>query len=183
MGNGSARLDRIRVGISACLLGENVRYDGRHKLDRLLRDTLGAWVAWVPVCPEVECGLPVPRESMRLVGDPKTPRLITTRGDEDLTAQMLTWAARRVEELAAEDLAGFVFKSKSPSCGIERVKVYGDGDSATPNESGVGLFAAAFKERFPLLPTEEEGRLHDPRQCERFIERIRARRTLQRHNP
>src|SRR5512139_1119277 len=102
-------MEKIKLGISTCLLGENVRYDGGHKLDRFLRDTLGHYVEYVPVCPEVECGLPVPREAMRLVGDPGAPRLVTSRTGVDLTDRMLAWARERVEQLSAEDLCGFVF--------------------------------------------------------------------------
>jgi uncharacterized protein YbgA (DUF1722 family)/uncharacterized protein YbbK (DUF523 family) len=161
---------RIRVGISTCLLGENVRYDGGHKLDRFLRDTLGRYVEYVPVCPEVECGLPVPRPAMRLVGDVDSPRLVTIRTRVDHTERMLTWARRRVRELEQEELCGYIFKSGSPSSGMERVKVYSD--AGMPSKTGVGLFAKTFKEHFPLLPTEEEGRLHDPKLRENFIERL-----------
>jgi uncharacterized protein YbgA (DUF1722 family)/uncharacterized protein YbbK (DUF523 family) len=160
-----------RVGISSCLLGNEVRYDGGHKLDRWLRDTLGAFVTWVPVCPEVEYGLPVPREALRLVGDPADPRLVTARTGVDHTAGMKAWAARRVEELAGEDLCGFVFKSRSPSSGMRQVKVYPEGGGA-PSTAGVGLFARAFTERFPQLPVEDEGRLNDPAIREGFIERL-----------
>ncbi|MBE0618488.1 MAG: DUF523 and DUF1722 domain-containing protein [Proteobacteria bacterium] len=160
----------VRLGISACLLGQPGRYDGQHKLDRYLRDTLGAYVEWVPVCPEVECGLPVPREAMRLVGDPQQPRLVTNRTGVDHTERMLSWAAGRVAELESEDLCGFVFKSGSPSSGMERVKVYGE--KGMPEKVGVGLFARAFMEHFPLLALEEEGRLHDPVLRENFIERV-----------
>jgi uncharacterized protein YbgA (DUF1722 family)/uncharacterized protein YbbK (DUF523 family) len=163
-------MDKIKLGISSCLLGEKVRYDGGHKLDHFLRDSLGPYVEWLPVCPEVECGLPVPREAMRLVGDPAQPRLVTQRTGVDLTQQMETWATRRVKALAAEDLCGFVFKSKSPSSGLERVKVYGPSGMAV--KTGVGLFAAVFTRSFPLLPVEEEGRLCDPVLRESFVERI-----------
>jgi uncharacterized protein YbbK (DUF523 family) len=115
--------ERIKLGISACLLGENVRYDGGHKLDRFLTDTLGQYVEYVPVCPEVECGLPIPRESMHLEGDPERPRLVTSRTHEDRTEQMVEWAKRRVVALEKEDLCGFIFKSNSPSSGMERVKI------------------------------------------------------------
>lgn len=162
---------RIRVGISSCLLGNAVRYDGGHKLDRWLRDTLGAFVAWVPVCPEVECGLPVPREAMRLVGDPGDPRLVTIRGGVDHTGRMRAWAKRRLEALAGEDLCGFVFKSRSPSSGVRQVKVY-PADGGAPAATGVGIFARAFRERFPLLPVEDEGRLNDPGIRESFVERL-----------
>jgi len=160
----------IRLGISACLLGQNVRYDGGHKLDRFLTDTLGQYVEYVPVCPEVECGLGIPRESMRLVGEVDAPRLLTTRTGVDHTDRMLTWARQRVVELEKEGLCGFIFKSDSPSSGMERVKVYSA--KGMPEKKGVGMFARVFMEHFPLLPVEEEGRLHDPKLRENFIERI-----------
>jgi uncharacterized protein YbgA (DUF1722 family)/uncharacterized protein YbbK (DUF523 family) len=162
----------IKLGISSCLLGNNVRYDGGHKLDRFVRDTLGQYVTFVPVCPEVECGLPVPRESMRLVGDPADPRLLTTRTGIDHTERMKSWARQRLDALAQEDLCGFIFKKDSPSSGMQRVKVYNDKGMA--EKTGSGLFAKAFMERFPRVPTEEEGRLYDPRLRENFIERIFA---------
>jgi uncharacterized protein YbgA (DUF1722 family)/uncharacterized protein YbbK (DUF523 family) len=161
---------KIRLGISACLLGQPVRYDGGHKLDRFIADTLGKYVDFLPVCPEVECGLPVPREAMRLVGDPQRPRLVTNKTGIDQTERMLTWARRRVAELEREDLCGFIFKSDSPSSGMERVKVYTP--QGMPSKTGVGLFARAFMEHFPLLPVEEDGRLHDPKLRETFIEAI-----------
>jgi len=164
--------ERIRLGVSQCLLGDPVRFDGGHKLDHFVRDTLGMYVDFVPVCPEVECGLGVPREAMRLEGDIEAPRLVTVRTKADLTDRMLTWASRRVRELETEDLCGFIFKSRSPSSGMERVKVYTE--QGMPVLRGVGLFARAFKEYFPLLPVEEEGRLHDPVLRENFIESIFA---------
>jgi len=163
----------LRLGISACLLGQKVRYDGQHKLDHYLTDVLGRYVDWIPVCPEVECGLPVPREAMRLVGDdPASPRLLTIRTGIDHTERMQTWTERRLDELAKLDLHGFVFKSKSPSSGLFHVKVYNR--HGNPSKIGVGLFARAFRDRFPLLPMEEEGRLNDPLLRENFIERIFA---------
>ncbi len=159
-----------RVGISSCLLGEMVRYSGGHSRDRFLTDSFGKFVDWVPVCPEAECGLPVPREAMRLVGHPENPRLVTISSRVDHTARFLRWAKRRVRELAREDLVGFIFKSKSPSCGMGRVKIYDDG--GTPHGAGAGLFVRAFTERFPLLPVEDEKRLHDPIVRENFIERM-----------
>jgi len=165
----------IRLGISTCLLGEQVRYDGGHKLDRFLTGTLGNYVEYVPVCPEVECGFSIPRESLRLEGDPKAPRLVTSRTKEDHTDRMLTWAHRRVRELEKEDLCGFIFKSNSPSSGMERVRVYNE--KGMPVKKGVGLFARAFMEHFPLVPVEEEGRLHDPKLRENFIERVFVFRT------
>jgi uncharacterized protein YbgA (DUF1722 family)/uncharacterized protein YbbK (DUF523 family) len=163
---------KIKLGISTCLLGENVRFDGGHKLDRFLTDTLGQYVEYVPVCPEVECGLPVPRESMHLEGDPDAPRLVTSRTKQDMTEKMVNWARRRVNELEKEGLMGFIFKSDSPSSGMERVRVYNE--KGMPAKKGVGMFARAFMEHFPLLPVEEEGRLHDPKLRDNFIERIFA---------
>jgi len=162
----------IRLGISSCLLGEKVRYDGGHKLDRFLTDTLGQYVEYVPVCPEYECGLPVPREAMHLEGDSGNPRLVTVKTKQDKTGQMVRWARRRVVELEKEDLSGFIFKSKSPSSGMERVKIYSE--KGMPDKNGVGMFARIFMAHFPLLPVEEEGRLHDPVLRENFIERIFA---------
>jgi uncharacterized protein YbgA (DUF1722 family)/uncharacterized protein YbbK (DUF523 family) len=162
--------EKIRLGISACLLGQKVRYDGGHKLDRFITDTLGKYVDFVPVCPEVECGLGIPREAMRLVGNPAQPRLVTVRSGIDYTDRMLDWAQKRVRELEKEGLCGFIFKSDSPSSGMERVKVYGL--SGSPAKTGVGLFARTFMEHFPLLPVEEEGRLHDPVLRENFIDAI-----------
>jgi uncharacterized protein YbgA (DUF1722 family)/uncharacterized protein YbbK (DUF523 family) len=163
-------VEKILLGISSCLLGNPVRFDGGHKLDRFLTETLGAYVTYLPVCPEVEAGFGVPRESMRLTGLADAPRLVTTRTGRDLTDAMAAWARRRVEELAAEELCGFIFKSDSPSSGMERVRVYGP--AGMPEKKGVGVFARAFMERFPLLPVEEEGRLHDPVLRENFIEAI-----------
>jgi len=162
--------NRIRLGISTCLLGENVRFDGGHKLDHFLTDTLGQYVKYVPVCPEVECGFGIPRESFRLVGEPEIPRLVTTRTKVDHTDRMVQWARMRVQELEKEDLYGYIFKSGSPSSGMERVKVYDR--NGVPAKVGVGIFARVFMEHFPLLPVEEEGRLHDPKLRENFIERI-----------
>ena len=165
-------MSTIRLGISTCLLGEPVRYDGGHKRDRFITDTLGQYVEFVPVCPETECGLGVPRESMRLQGDPASPRLVTSRTGVDHTDRMVAWAERRLKELEQEDLCGFIFKSDSPSSGMERVRVYSD--KGMPERKGVGIFARMFMEHFPLLPVEEEGRLHDPKLRENFIESIFA---------
>jgi uncharacterized protein YbgA (DUF1722 family)/uncharacterized protein YbbK (DUF523 family) len=161
---------KLKLGISSCLLGNNVRYDGGHAHDRYLTDTLGRYVEYVPVCPEVECGLGVPREAMRLVGDVNNPRLMTVQSGKDYTNAMVRWARKRVRELEQDNLCGFIFKSKSPSSGMERVKVYDE--HGVPAKKGVGLFARTFMEHFPLLPVEDEGRLHDPVLRENFIERI-----------
>ena len=162
--------EKIRIGISSCLLGNKVRWNAGHKLDRYLTDTLGNFVEYVPVCPEVEAGFGVPRESFRLVGDPDHPRLITFKSKTDHTEQMIRWTGKRVRELEKENLCGFIFKSDSPSSGMMRVKVYGE--KGMPEKKGGGLFARAYMDHFPLIPVEEDGRLHDPAIRENFIERI-----------
>lgn len=161
---------RPRLGVSTCLLGHNVRYDRTHQLDRFLRDTVGAFVDWRPVCPEVECGLGVPREAMRLVGPPASPRLLTRRTGVDHTARMLSWAKEKLDEMEGWGLSGFVFKNRSPSSGLRDVKVY-DEEGRVAGK-GRGVFAAALVERFPLLPVEDDGRLHDPGLRENFLERV-----------
>ncbi len=161
----------ITIGVSSCLLGEHVRYDGGHKLDRYITDTLGRFFRFVPVCPEVGCGMPVPREAMHLEGDPAAPRLVTINSRIDKTEQMLAYCRQKVRELEREELCGFIFKKNSPSSGLFRVKVYNRG---MPARSGRGLFAAAVVEHFPRLPVEEEGRLTDPMIRENFIERVFA---------
>ncbi len=165
-------MEKIRMGVSACLMGEKVRYDGQHKHDSYITGTLARWFEFVPVCPEFELGLGVPRETMRLEGDPENPRLVTGKSRKDLTEPMLEWCRKRVQELEQENLCGFIFKSKSPSSGMERVKVYSD--KGMPSKNGRGLFANAFMRHFPLLPVEEEGRLNDPALRENFIERVFA---------
>ncbi|MBN2413238.1 DUF523 and DUF1722 domain-containing protein [candidate division KSB1 bacterium] len=162
--------NRIKLGISTCLLGENVRYDGGHKLDRYLRDILGQFVEWVPVCPEVECGLSTPREAMHLIGDPGSPRLVTIKTGIDYTEQMLSWAGKRLELLQKEQLCGFIFKTKSPSSGMRDIKIYNKKGMAV--NKGSGLWAKSFIEFFPSLPVEDEGRLNDAGLRENFIERI-----------
>lgn len=161
--------EALKIGVSSCLLGERVRYDGGHKHNDYITDILGTYFTFVPVCPEVGCGLPVPREAMRLEGDPAAPRLLTRQSHIDLTAQMQAFCAAKVKELEKEDLCGFIFKKDSPSSGLFRVKVYNNGMAA---KSGRGLFAAAVAQHFPLLPREEEGRLDDPLLRKNFIERV-----------
>lgn len=168
-----SRVDRpIRIGISSCLLGEHVRFDGGHKRDSFLTDTFGPLVEWVPVCPEVECGFGTPRESMRLVSHGRDVRLLTTRSGVDLTARMATYSAERSAQLEREQLSGYVLKKDSPSCGLERVKVYTP--QGGPTRTGRGIFATHLTERFPHLPVEEEGRLSDPRLRDNFVERVFA---------
>jgi len=148
----------VRILVSACLLGEKVRYDGEHKRDIFLNEMLGPFVEWVRICPEVDCGLPVPREAMRLVGDPDRQRLVANRTGIDHTERMKRWAKARLEELSGLDLCGYICKKDSPSCAMEPV----------------GVFTRMFIDRFPHLPVEEEGRLVDPVMRERFIQRVKA---------
>jgi uncharacterized protein YbgA (DUF1722 family)/uncharacterized protein YbbK (DUF523 family) len=167
----------VRIGISSCLLGEAVRFDGGHKRDAFLADTFGRFVEWVPVCPEVECGMGTPREPMHLVRTSAGIRLMTVETNLDLTPQMDSYAERRVERLRSEGLSGYVLKKDSPSCGLERVKVYNG--RRVPAKSGRGLFAAKLVEWLPNLPIAEEGRLSDPRVRENFVERVFAYWRLQ----
>lgn len=163
----------IRIGISSCLLGEKVRFDGGHKHDSLITGVLGKFFAWVPVCPEVEIGLGTPRESLRLVGISSHPRLIAPKSESDHTEAMNHYAQRRAAELAEMNLHGYILKKDSPSCGMERVRVYDQHGS--PRRDGRGLFATALMERLPDLPIEEEGRLQDVPLRENFVERVFAR--------
>ncbi|MDD4018309.1 MAG: DUF523 and DUF1722 domain-containing protein [Kiritimatiellae bacterium] len=164
---------KIPVGISACLFGEKVRYDGGHKRDAYLTDTLGTYFDYVPVCPEVGCGLPVPRESMHLVGTPAQNRLIGIKSGTDYTDRMQAYCDRTIESLRTRNLHGFIFKAKSPSSGLFRVTLYTPEGMPTPQQVS-GLFARAFVRAFPGLPCEEDGRLHDPVLRENFIERVFA---------
>lgn len=167
----------LRLGISRCLLGDEVRFDGGHKRDNFLTDVFGRYVEWVPVCPEVEAGLGTPREAMRLVGDPREPRLVTIKSGTDHTRALDTMTTNRITELKKLDLSGFVFKRGSPSCGVERVRVYTE--HGMPSHNGVGIFSRAFVEQFPLIPVEEEGRLCDAPLRENFIERVFCYRRYQ----
>jgi uncharacterized protein YbbK (DUF523 family) len=168
----------LRVGVSACLLGRPVRWDGGHKLDPCITDILGPLFEWVPGCPEEEHGLGVPREALRLEGDPDAPRLVFRDSRADITDRMEAWAEERVSRLARLDLCGYILKSDSPSCGMERVTVAAPDRGREPapgnGGQGIGLFARVLMKRLPLLPVEEEGRLHDPRHREAFVERVFA---------
>ncbi len=161
---------KIKLGIAKCLLGHKVRYDGSQKLDRFLRDTLGKYVEWVPVCPEVETGMPIPREAVRLVGEIDAPRLVGRKSGEDWTDRMQKWGAERLEQLEEHDLCGYVFKYGSPSSGMTRVKVYNE--KGMPRLEGSGMWARMVMNRFPHLPFEDDGRLHDSRLRENFISRV-----------
>lgn len=164
----TTRPSRIRVGISSCLLGAPVRYDGHHKLDTFLRDTLGAQFEFVPVCPEVAIGLGVPRPPIRLTGPTTAPRAVG-RDDPalDVTVKLLAYGRTVAREL--DDISGYIFKSRSPSCGMAHVPVTGGRGRA---RGGRGLFAQAIMQARPLLPVEEDGRLGDPELRDNFIERV-----------
>lgn len=161
----------VKVGISACLTGENVRYNGGHLSDLFLTETLAPHVEWVTVCPEVESGMGIPREQVRLVGDTTYPRLVGSRSGVDHTEVMKSWANQRLTDISAAGLDGFVLTKNSPSCGLYRVRVHAT-TTDQPVRQGTGLFARALIDRMPWLPVEESGRLHDPRIRENFVERI-----------
>jgi uncharacterized protein YbgA (DUF1722 family)/uncharacterized protein YbbK (DUF523 family) len=165
----------IRIGVSSCLLGQNVRYDGGHKKDDFVTGLLGRFVDFVPICPEVEVGMSIPRPTIRLERHGEAIRLVDPRNGVDHTEAMERWAARKVSEIEKLDLCGYVLKKDSPSCGMERVRVYAKG---APTKTGRGIFAAALLDRMPLLPVEEEGRLNDPELRENFVERVFAYRRL-----
>lgn len=169
--------DLIRVGVSSCLLGEEVRWDGGHKRDRYLTDVLAPYFEWVPVCPEAEVGMGIPRPPVRLERAGDGVRMVDPKSGKDWTTAMERHSARRVRGLEARGLSGYVLKRGSPSCGMERVRVYGKG--GMPRRDGVGLFARTLRERFGNLPVEEEGRLNDPTLRENWIERVFAYRRLQ----
>ena len=164
-------MEKIRLGVSSCLLGEKVRFDGQHKHDSYITGILSRWFEFVPVCPEVELGLGIPREAIQLEGPLDNPRLVSVRNREDITNSMQTWCAQRIRELEDENLCGYILKAKSPSCGMERVKVF-PAEGKMPIKKGRGMFADAFMQHFPNLPVEEEGRLHDAALRENFLERV-----------
>ncbi len=163
-------MDKIKLGVSTCLLGRKVRYDGGHKHDPFITGVLGRFFDFVPVCPEVEAGFPIPREAFRLVGDIDNPRLMTQKTGVDHTDHMVDWSHSKCDALQKENLRGYIFKSKSPNSGLYRVKVYND--KGMPIQKGTGIFARVFTERFPLMPVEEEGRLNDLILREHFIEKV-----------
>ena len=168
-------MERFKIGISSCLLGEKVRYDGGHKLNTVLKDALlKKHIDYIPVCPEVECGLGVPRKSMHLEGNPDSPRLIIISTGEDTTKRMVNWAQKRVIQLEKEDIRGFIFKTDSPSCGIKKVKVFNEKNMLV--DAGVGIFAQIFMKHFPSLPVQDEENLHDSGLRENFIVNLQFRK-------
>jgi uncharacterized protein YbgA (DUF1722 family)/uncharacterized protein YbbK (DUF523 family) len=163
--------EKIRIGVSSCLIGEKVRWNGDHKQDRYVREILSRYFEYIPVCPEVEVGMGVPRETVALYGDPEKPSMISKKTQTDWTKPMEKYIKSRINTLSADDLCGYIFKSKSPSCGMARVPLYSEFGSHKVKH-GPGMFAKAFINSFPLVPTEEEGRLNDPRIRENFIVRV-----------
>ncbi|MDH3692665.1 MAG: DUF523 and DUF1722 domain-containing protein, partial [Gammaproteobacteria bacterium] len=162
--------NKIKIGISSCLLGEEVRFDGGHKRDRFITDRLSAFVKFVPICPEIAIGLGVPRQPIRLVAEADAHRAVGVRDETlDVTDDLIQFAHRTSPKLSK--VSGYIFKSKSPSCGMTRVKLY-PRDGLMPNRDGVGLYARTIMEIMPNLPVEEEGRLNDPVLKENFVERI-----------
>ncbi len=163
---------KAKVGISACLLGELVRYDGGHKHDPFLEQSLGMLFEWVPICPEMECGLGVPRPPMRLGDDPAGPRLWVIESGVEETERLLTWVARRVIELKRDGLAGFVLKCRSPSCGNGDTPVYGaQGEKVGQTQ---GLFARALAVHMPKLPLADEERLRESGYRQWFVKAAMA---------
>jgi len=163
----------ITIGISACLFGQNTRYDGGNRHEPLLIAALSQFVTLVPLCPEAECGLGIPREPMQLEGNPENPRLITIATRRDLTARMQAWVEQRLDALAHETMGGLILKARSPSCG-KQVAVHGPGPGIEESASSPGLFARACQQRFPGLPIADEEELRDPARLANFLKRIAA---------
>ena len=163
--------EKIKIGMSSCLLGEEVRWDGDHKHDQYVRDVLGSYFDYVSICPEVDVGMGVPRETVALYGTLENPKMITKRSKTDWTKKMNHYTKDRIHELTKENLCGYVFKGKSPSCGIGKVPIYSEFGSSRMRH-GSGMFASSFVKVFPLVPVEDERRLHDPVIREKFIVRI-----------
>jgi uncharacterized protein YbgA (DUF1722 family)/uncharacterized protein YbbK (DUF523 family) len=163
---------KIKVGISSCLLGEAVRYDGSHKHLRLATDSLSRYFEFVPECPEMGIGMGVPRKPIRLVGNVDNPRAVAVNDEsQDFTQALTAFGHSKADE--HDDLSGYIFMKNSPSCGVFRVKVYQD--NGYPSQlPGRGLYAQAFIDKHPLLPVEESGRLCDPILRENFITRVFA---------
>lgn len=167
----------VRIGVSSCLLGMKVRFDGNHKLDHYLTEVLDTYFEFIPSCPEVEIGMSIPRETIRLVGKSGNPKLVAPGSGNDYTDEMNRYSKKRIEYLSKKRIHGYIFKSNSPTCGMERVRVYDKNN--VPSKNGVGLFARVLMENNPLLPFEEEGRLRDTNIRENFIERVFAYYNLQ----
>jgi len=161
--------DKILVGVSSCLLGQEVRFDGGHKRDSYITGTLSDYFDFVPFCPEAGVGLGIPRQPIRLVRQGEQIRAVGTRTPElDPTDDLAAFARRTMHQLG--DISGYILKNASPSCGMERVKVYNE--KGMPERIGVGIYAGVLLESLPLLPVEEEGRLGDAVLRENFVERV-----------
>lgn len=168
---------KIKLGVSACVIGDNVRFDGGHKRSHFVAEELSPFVEFVPVCPEVGIGLPVPRPTIRLLdrGEEAGVRLVETKdADADHTEKMINFSKRKAEHLAGMELCGYVVCAKSPTCGMERVKVYRENGYVASEKIGVGLYTQQLIKRMPWLPIEEDGRLNDPILRENFVFRIFA---------
>jgi len=172
-----AAAKKINIGISACLVGQKVRYNGDGLRPHLINDLFAGYFNYIPFCPEVGIGMDVPHETIRLEKKDNEIRLRSSSGENDYTDKMLDYSATKTEALSHLQISGFILKKDSPTCGLERVKIYGNG--GVPDKSGVGMFASALRAKFPLFPMEEEGRLNDIRLRERFIEHVFAFRRLQ----
>jgi uncharacterized protein YbgA (DUF1722 family)/uncharacterized protein YbbK (DUF523 family) len=170
--------NKIKIGVSSCLVGEKVRWNGEHKQDRFVREVLAGYFEYIPVCPEVEVGMGIPRETVALYGTLEKPRMISRKTQTDWTKEMRHYIKGRIHQLTRDDLCGYIFKSKSPSCGLGRVPVHTEVGSSRVRH-GNGMFADAFIEKFPWVPTEDEGRLNDPRIRENFIVRVFSFNRLQ----
>ena len=168
----------IKIGVSSCLLGEKVRWNGDHKQDRYVREILGNYFEYVPVCPEMEVGMGVPRETVALYGTLEEPKMISKKSKIDWTERMNRYLKDRINQLTRDELSGYIFKSKSPSCGIARVPVFSETDRSKARH-GAGMFANAFIKKFPLVPIEDEGRLNDAKIRDNFIVRIFSFNRLQ----
>lgn len=160
----------IRLGISACIVGQKVRFDAGHKVSRFVTQELGEHFEFVPVCPEVGIGLPVPRPTIRLISDDERIALVDSKDSSiDHTEKMMTFSRKKVKQLSGEELCGYIVCAKSPTCGMERVKVY---KKNRADKEGVGLYTAELMRQMPWLPVEEDGRLNDPYLRENFISRV-----------
>jgi uncharacterized protein YbbK (DUF523 family) len=162
----------IIIGVSSCLLGEKVRYDGQHKRNSDICDIPGDCFEFLPICPEVGAGMGVPREAVQLRGNPDFPRMIGIKSGEDWTSKVLSFSHARISRHDFSSLSGFIFKKNSPSCGMKKVCLYSD--EGVTRRNGIGIFARAVMDKYPLLPVEEEERLSDIQIREKFIERVLA---------
>ena len=163
--------NKIKIGVSSCLIGEEVRWNGGHKKDRYVQGVLDNYFEYVPTCPEVDVGMGIPRETVALYGVLEDHKMISKKSQTDWTAKMNTYMKGRISTLRKNDLCGYIFKSKSPSCGIGRVPIYSKFGSNKVRH-GPGMFASAFMKTLPLIPVEDEGSLHDPVIRENFIVRV-----------